>query len=129
MPSNKLEAVKQKYPALARQIDDVIGYLSVQQQKGTNFFLPKLVAAKLKTNEASALGLLSLLEEEGILTHEYHVLCKATGALISTVSSLRDLDETYQCDYCGKDHSQENEVEVQLVFKPLELGGNREHAA
>ena len=102
---------------IARQIDDLAVYLSGQQQEGTDFFLPKFVAAKLKTNEASALGLLSLLEEEGILTHEYHVLCKATGALITTVPTLRDLRDSYQCDYCGRDHTQEYEVEVQLVFK------------
>lgn len=129
MPSNKLEAVKRKYPALAKQIDDLAGYLSGQQQKGTDLFLPKLVAAELKTNEASALGLLSLLEDEGILTHEYHILCKATGALIATVPTLHDLNDSYPCDYCGRDHTQEDEVQVQLVFKPLELGGNREHAA
>lgn len=129
MPSSKLEAVKRKYPALAKQIDALAGYLSEQQQKGIDFFLPKLVAAKLKTNEASALGLLSLLEDEGILTHEYHVLCKTTGALIAKVPSLRDLDDSYPCDHCGKDHAEEDEVQVQLVFIPQELGGNREHAA
>ena len=31
--------------------------------------------------------------------------------------TLRDLRDSYQCDYCGRDHTQEYEVEVQLVFK------------
>jgi hypothetical protein len=129
MPSSKLELVKQQHPAVARQLEDLVEYLSQQQQRGTDIFLPKLVAVKLNINEASALGLLSLLEEGGILTHEYHVLCRASGVLITTVQSLRDLEETYPCDYCGTDHTQEDEVKVQLVFKPSQSGGNREHAA
>jgi hypothetical protein len=128
MPLNKLEAAKQKYPRLARQLDLLAGYLAEQQKSGTTDFLPKLAAVKLGLSEAAALGLFRVLENAGVLTHEYHVLCKNTNALITSVVSLSELEDTYECDFCGTEHGTDD-VKVELVFRPSQLGGNVEHAA
>jgi hypothetical protein len=129
MPPNKLEAVKRKHPKLAEQIDRLAAYLAEQQRAGTTDFLPKLVAVKLGISEAAALGLLMLLEEAGLLSHEYHVLCKATNALIGSARSLSEIEDLYECDFCGKEHSAEQDIKVELVFRPNTSGGNLEHAA
>jgi hypothetical protein len=128
MPLSKLEAVKQKYPRVAKQLDDLFAYLSAQQQNGITDFLPKLTAVKLNTSEAVALGLLRVFEDAGILSHEYHILCKRTGALIAALPSLSNIADSYECNFCGDEHGIDD-LKVELVFKPSHLGGSIENAA
>jgi hypothetical protein len=128
MPLNKLENVKRQYPKMSKQIDDLFEYLSEQQRNGVTDYLPKLAAVKLGISEATALGLLTAFEEAGLVAHEYHVLCRSNHALIASVNSLSELEDSYECEDCGEEHG-ENDVKVELVFRPAGLGGNLEHAA
>jgi hypothetical protein len=128
MPLSKLEAAKKKYPQLSKQLGDLFGYLLVQQKDGISDFMPKLVAARLGMNEAAALGLLRAFENAGIVSHEYHVLCRSTSALIDVVPSLSDIADSYECNFCGREHGIDD-LKIELVFKPSHLGGDIENAA
>jgi len=129
MSLSKLEAAKRNHPKLAKQLDAVWDYLSSQQREGVQDFLPKLAAVKLGLNEAAALGLLMLLEDAGLLAHQYDVLCRNTNALITSVPSLQEVEDGYDCNFCGRDHAAD-ELRVELVFRPAGTpGGNFERAA
>jgi hypothetical protein len=117
MPSPKLNNIIDRYPKLRDKLTALVDFISQQVAAGRMEIVPAIAAQSLKISEAEVLGYLMLFQREGLLHPIYQVYCKNKRALLSEVESPRQIAESIDCQYCGEDHSNPDELEVELIFR------------
>jgi hypothetical protein len=124
MLSPKFELVKQRNPGLSEILDRLGLYIRNQMRAGQTFIVPRLAAAALGLNDGEAFVLLEILAKGDVVKRVYNVYCRETDMLLTTVESIKSLDEIQipRCDFCDADHSSpELKVEIAFSLKDEEL--------
>src|ERR1019366_3447980 len=116
MSSPKFERVKSSNPRLAVFLDQIVGDILSQVQKGQPYIIPKLAAAALHLKEAEAFVLLEVLANGDVLQRIFNVYCRNNDTLLTTVDSVDALDDIPRCDDCDEVHRPE-ELRVQIAFE------------
>lgn len=120
MSSQGLESIKLRYPDLSQKLDSIAEYIVDQRARGAGEVEPELAARATRTTEATALGLLMLLEDEGLLKHVYNIYCSRTRSFLESVTDKRQLPRALRCRFCDAEHSDPDDLEVELAFQILD---------
>ena len=131
MPFQALERIKIKHPRLSANLVALEQYVGHEVSEGRMRIIPALAANYLRKSEAETLALLMLLEDAGLLTHEYDIVCKRTGSVLKKVSNLAELEDAARqpCRLCDTEHGCDD-LRTDLVFevKPAAVQAYRQHA-
>ena len=129
MQSPKLEHIKQEHPKLRDQLSALANYIARQASAGRREIVPSLAAEYLKSSEAGTLGLLMLLENERLLRSVYHVYCRNKGTLLLETTRKDEIPEAIYCKFCGEEHADPDELEIELVFQIVDRAWEPLHTA
>jgi hypothetical protein len=118
MPFPRLERTKLNHPRLRPQLELLETYIGGEVEEGRTRIVPALAATALKKSEAETLALLMLFEDAGVLTHEYDIVCKRTGAVLKTVADKSELEDEFHvpCQLCDVEHGCDD-LRTELVFE------------
>lgn len=120
MPFQTFEDIKLKHPHLRVKLDALANYIVGELEEGRSRIVPALAAAHLKQSEAETLGLLMLLEDAGLIRHQYDIVCRKTNAVLATVSSKSELEHVIPvlCQLCDAEHGADD-LRIELVFEVM----------
>jgi hypothetical protein len=112
----KLQSIKDVHPSLAKSLDRLVVYVLKEFDAGRKEIVPALAAQALRKSEAEALGLLMLLEEKDLLASAYDIYCLEKGTFLKRVRSKKEIPKAIYCKFCDAEHSDPDDLEIQLVF-------------
>lgn len=116
MPSKKLENFNRHNPELAPIVKKLADYIRSLSEQHVNQVIPRVAAVQLGISEADTLGLLSVFQDAGLVEPRYQLVCKRTGSVLGSYSSLEDVPDEHECNVCGKEHDA-GDLRVDLVFE------------
>jgi hypothetical protein len=121
MPFRESRDFKKKSPPVESLLKRVLAYVLERAEAGYSEVIPTLAAERLGLPSVEVLGLLMLLEDEGVLRHHYRIYCRSSDGVLADVQTKEEvLRETY-CKFCDKNHSEEA-LSVELVFEIIPNG-------
>jgi len=127
----QLDRIKSNHPRLRPLLEALETYIGHEVEDGRTRIVPALAANSLRKSEAETLALLMLFEDGGVLTHEYDIVCKRTGAVLKTVADKSELQDALPvpCQFCDQEHGADD-IRTELVFevKPAAVQAFRQHA-
>lgn len=91
-------------------------YVTSRGEPGQHYVIPSLAAEHLGISTVETLGLLMLLEENGLLRHKYRIYCKDKDAVLLEVREQEDLPAQIDCKYCDRKHG-ESDLYIEVVFE------------
>lgn len=130
MQFQQLERTKSNHPRLRPLLETLETYIGHEVEDGRTRIVPALAATSLRKSEAETLALLMLFEDAGVLTHEYDIVCKRTGAVLKTVADKSELENAIPvpCQLCDAEHGSDD-LRTELVFEvtPAAVQAFRQH--
>jgi len=120
-PSIKFESVLAKHPSLRERLIALATYVAKEVDAGHRDIVPALAARALRVSEAEILGFLMLFEEQGLLTHVYQVYCAGKKTFLGEFESKKQIPDSIPCQFCDKDHCDPDELEIELVFRLVDV--------
>jgi hypothetical protein len=131
MQFQQLERTKSNHPRLRPLLETLETYIGREVEDGRTRIVPALAATSLRKSEAETLALFMLFEDAGVVTHEYDIVCKRTGAVLKTVTDKSKLEDAFRapCQLCDTEHGSDD-LRTELVFEvtPAAVQAFRQHA-
>ena len=91
-------------------------YIEQSLRAGRHVIIPSVAAGHLGLSTPETLGLLMVLENEGLLQHKYRLYCKLNDAVVFETTDQRSLPVNPYCKFCDCNHN-ENELDIEVVIE------------
>jgi hypothetical protein len=97
-------------------VESLRAYVEERLKEGSHVVIPSVAAQYLGISTPETLGLLMVLEKEGLLSHRYRLYCKSNDTVLFETANRSSLPVDPYCKFCDRDHD-EDELEVEVVFE------------
>jgi hypothetical protein len=121
MPFRESQEFKTKSRSVDSLLKNLLAYVLERAEGGYSEIIPTLAAERLGLSSVEVLGLLMLLENDGVLRHHYRIYCRAGDGVLADVRTKEEVPRKIYCKFCDKDQN-EDTLSVELIFQIMRDG-------